>query len=141
MQSPNWLLKTGTQIGDIKAMIDRITSGAVASAAPVAATLAPPSKVIALDASDSAIDLAWTVVPGATGYDVFRSDASDQAFHRIGTVAGPSYGDVGLKPATAYRYKVRAAFGRTTSDFAPDVSRQTRRKVPPCDEPGTCAVR
>ena len=117
MQSPNWLLKTGTQIGDIKAMIDRITSGAVASAASVAATPAPPSKVIAVDASDSAIDLAWTVVPGATGYDVFRSDASDQAFHRIGTVVGPSYGDVGLKPSTAYRYKVRAAFGAATSEL------------------------
>ena len=56
MQSPNWLLKTGTQIGDIKAMIDRITGGAVASAASVAATPALPSEVIAVDASDSAID-------------------------------------------------------------------------------------
>jgi hypothetical protein len=141
MQSPNWLSKTGTQIGDIKAMIDRITSGAVASASPVAATPASPSEVIALDASDSAIDLAWTVVPGATSYDVFRSDATDQAFHRIGTVGGPSYGDVGLKPATAYRYKVRAAFGAGASELGPQVSWQTRSKVPPCDEPGTCAVR
>ena len=53
-QSPTWLLKTGKQIVAIKAMIDRITSGAVASAAPIAATLAPPATVIALDASDSA---------------------------------------------------------------------------------------
>ena len=98
-------------------------------------------RVIAVDASDSAIDLAWTVVPGATGYDVFRTTASDQIFARIGTVVGPSYGDAGLKPATAYRYRVRAASSGATSDFSALVEQQTRRKVPPCDEPGTCPVR
>ncbi len=141
MQSPTWLLKTGKQIGVIKAMIDRITSGAVASQATVVATLTPPATLIAVDASDSAIDLAWTVVPGATSYDVFRTTASDQIFARIGTVVGPSYGDAGLKPATAYRYRVRAASSGATSDFSALVEQQTRRKVPPCDEPGTCPVR
>jgi Fibronectin type III domain len=140
-QSPTWLLKTGKQIDAIKAMIDRVTSGAVASAAPIAVALAPPATVIAVDASDSAIDLAWTIIPGATGYEVFRAGVTDQAFSQIGTVVGPSYGDAGLKPATAYRYRVRAVSSGTTSDFSAVVAQQTRRKVPPCDEPGTCAVR
>ncbi len=141
MRSPTWLLKTGRQIGAIKAMLDRITSGAVASSAPVAVTPAPPSAVLAVDASDSAIDLAWTSVPGAVSYEVFRSSEPDQAFRRIATTAGPSYGDSGLKPATAYRYQVRASDGHAVSGFSAVVSRRTRREVPPCAEPGTCAVR
>jgi hypothetical protein len=140
-QSPTWLLKTGKQIGVIKAMIDRISSGAVAPPAAVVATLKPPATVIAADASDSAIDLAWTVVPGATSYDVFRAATTDTAFSRIGTVVGPSFGDAGLQPATIYRYRVRAASSGATSEFSAVVEQQTRHKVPPCDEPGTCAVR
>ena len=138
MQSPTWLLKTGQQIGAIKAMIDRVTSGAATSPETIASTPAPPSTLLAVDASDSAIDLAWTVVPDATGYDVFRADATDQAFRQIGTAVGPSYGDAGLQPALTYRYKVRAAFGGTRSEFSSITAQQTRRKVPPCAEPGTC---
>jgi hypothetical protein len=141
MQSPTWLLKTGRQIVVIKSMIDRVTSGAVASVTPIAATLAPPATVLALDASDSGIDLAWTVVPGATGYDVFRAAGTDQAFRQVGTVGGPGYGDAGLTPATAYRYRVRAVAGAATSDFSAMVAQRTRRRVPPCADPGTCAVR
>ncbi|HME25278.1 MAG TPA: hypothetical protein VKI44_28780 [Acetobacteraceae bacterium] len=140
-ESPTYLLKSGKQISVIKAMIDRITSSAVASGGPVAGPLTPPSTATAVDVSDSAIDLAWTVVPGATGYEVFRAPSTDEALSQIGTVVGPSYGDAGLKPATTYRYKVRAISGGATSEFSAVVAQQTRRKVPPCDEPGTCAVR
>jgi hypothetical protein len=76
-------------------------------------------------------------VPGATGYEVFRDEASSP----IGTVVGPSYGDAGLKPATTYRYKVRAITGGTKSDLSAVIAPETRRKVPLCEEPGTCAVR
>jgi hypothetical protein len=140
-QSPTYLLKTGQQIAAIKAMVDRITGGAATSAAAVASTPAPPSTVLAIDASDSAIDLAWTLVPGAVSYDVVRSIDAGQTFRQLATVVGPSYGDAGLKPATTYRYRVRASFGATKSDFSAIVSRQTRRKVPPCMEPGSCPVR
>ena len=136
-ESPTYLLKSGKQISAIKAMIDRITSGARPSATPAASPPVPPATVSAADASDSAIDLVWTVVPGATGYEVFRDEASSP----IGTVVGPSYGDAGLKPATTYRYKVRAINGATKSDFSAVIAPQTRRKVPTCEEPGTCAVR
>jgi hypothetical protein len=71
---------------------------------------------------------------------VFRADATDQAFRQIGTAVGPSYGDAGLQPAMTYRYKVRASFGGTQSDFSSIAAQQTRRKVPPCAEPGTCPV-
>jgi hypothetical protein len=140
-QTPTYLLKTGQQIAAIKAMVDRIAGGATTSVAAVASTPAPPSTLLAVDASDSAIDLAWTLVPGAVGYDVFRSIDAGQTFRQLATVVGPSYGDAGLKPATTYHYRVRALFGTTTSDFSAIVSQQTRRSVPPCTEPGSCAVR
>jgi hypothetical protein len=139
-ESPTYLLKSGKQISAIKAMIDRVTSGARPSAVPVGSPPAPPATVLAADASDGAIDLVWTVVPGATGYEVFRALSTDQEFSQIGTVVGPSYGDAGLKPATTYCYKVRAVSGGAVSDFSAVVAQQTRHKVPRCDEPGTCTV-
>ncbi len=80
-------------------------------------------------------------MPSATGYDVFRAAPAEQTFRQIGTSAEPSYGDAGLKPATVYRYQVRAVSSGTVGAFSSIVSQQTRRKVPPCAEPGTCAVR
>jgi poly(3-hydroxybutyrate) depolymerase len=140
-EAPAWLLQSGRQIGAIKAMLDRITSGAVAATASATPTLSPPSTVVAVDASDTAIDLAWTAVPGATRYEVFRWSQADPAFHSLATAGGLSYGDAGLEPATEYRYQIRASDGSAIGDFSVVVSQQTRHLVPPCREPGTCAVR
>jgi hypothetical protein len=136
--SPTYLLKSGRQISAIKAMLDRITSGAKSVA--TSGSGATPT-VLAPDASDSAIDLVWSAVPGSVSYDVFRSGPGDQAFRQIGTIAGLSYGDAGLKPATLYRYKVRASSPSGAGSFSTEVAKSTRPKVPACDEPGTCAVR
>jgi hypothetical protein len=141
MQSPTWLLQSGQQIGVIKRMIDRIAGGALASPANLTTDLAPPATVRIIDASDVAMDLAWTAVPGATGYDVFRSDTGAQELRKIAGVNGLSYGDADLRPATTYRYAVRATNAGVTSGLSSIVSGQTRRKVPACTEPGTCAVR
>lgn len=140
-EQPSYLLKSGKQISAIKAMVDRITSGAVAPPAPAVVQLAPPATVLAVDASDSAIDVVWSAVPGAASYQVFRAEASSDAFEMIGLVAGLGYGNSGLKPATAYRYQVRVVGSGGSSDPSAIVSQQTRRKVPPCAEPGICAVR
>jgi hypothetical protein len=139
-EAPTWLLQSGRQIVAIKAMLDRITSGVVAPTASAVPALAPPSTVLAVDASDTAIDLAWTAAPGAASYEVFRSARTDLTFRPIATVGSLSYGDAGLEPATEYRYQVRASNGGATSDLSAVVSQRTRPKVPPCGEPGTCAV-
>lgn len=140
-QSPTYLLKAGQQISAIKGMIDRLTSGAAGQMAPSADTPMPPTTLRAVDASDTAIDLAWMPVPGAARYEVFRATVTATAFQQIATVAGPSYGDAALKSAATYRYKVRVAGTGATADFSPIVTQQTRSKVPICQEPGTCAVR
>jgi len=141
-ESPSYLLKFGKQIRAIKAMVDRLTSGASTASTPAAAAQpGAPSVVLAQDRSDTAIDVVWSPVPGVTHYDVFRAGPDDEDFGQIGTVAGPSYGDAGLKPGTQYRYRVRATPAGGPSPFSPIAAQATLPAVPPCDDPGTCAVR
>lgn len=138
--SPSYLLKSGRQISAIKAMLDHLTSGAGSPAPPIAAISASP-QLLAPDASDTAIDLVWSAVPAATSYDVFRAAPGDPAFGQIGATAGLSFADAGLKPSSLYRYKVRASSAAGAGAFSAEVAKSTRPKVPPCDEPGSCAVR
>jgi len=143
-EQPTYLLKSGKQISAIKAMIDRLTSGASSRAAsvPSAPQAAAPTTLLATDHTDTAIDIVWTSVSGVAAYDVFRAGPSDADFQQIGTTSGLSYGDAGLKPATSYRYEVRASSAAGgAGPFSPAVTESTMEKVPACDDPGTCAVR
>jgi hypothetical protein len=133
---PAYLLKTGKQITAIKRMIDRLTSG-TQTASPSRSGGA--SALLAADSSDTAVDLVWSAVPGATTYAVFRADPG-QPTRQIGTVAGLSYGDAGLHPATTYRYQVVAATV-TPPAGSPALAVTTRPKVPKCLDPGQCAIR
>jgi predicted esterase len=143
-ENPTYLLHPGKQISAIKAMVDRVTGGAAAAATPAATPAASqpaaPAAVLAADRSDTAIDLVWSAVPGVNSYDVFRSDPGDIAFHQIGTIAGLSYGDAKLKPATRYQYRVRASSPPGAGAFSPIVSVATSRRVPSCNDPGNCPV-
>ena len=138
--SPSYLLKSGQQIGAIKAMLDRLTSGAKPPVVPASAAHSAPVAV-ATDASDNAIDVVWSAVPGAVSYDVFRAGPGGQAFRQVGGAGGLSFSDSGLTPATLYRYKVRASAAANAGGFSADITRSTRAKVPACNDPGSCAVR
>lgn len=83
--------------------------------APVVSTagvLAAPAGFAATAASSTQINLSWTAVAGATGYDIYRSASSGGTFARIGsepTVASgatAAYSDTGLTASTAYYYKI-----------------------------------
>jgi Esterase PHB depolymerase len=139
-ESPTYLLKSGKQIRAIKAMVDRVTSGAAAPSAFPAAPAAAPATVLAPDHSDTAIDVVWSSVAGATTYDVFRAGPGNTDFQQIGTVSGLSFGDAGLKPGMQYLYKVRATSAAGPGAFSPVASATTLRRVPPCDDPGNCTV-
>ena len=140
-QSPAYLLKSGKQIRAIKAMLDRLTSAAIASARTPEPEFVAPPTVMAPDSSDTAIDVVWSSVHGATSYEVFRSDPREPDFHHIATVTGLSLGDAGLQPATLYHYEVRARLATGPGPFSMAASRATLSKVPPGIEPGSCAVR
>ena len=138
-EQPTYLLKSGKQISAIKAMIDSLTSGASSASTATGSQTVAPATVLALDHTDTAIDVVWTSVPGVKSYDVFRAGPDDADFAQIGTISGLSFGDAGLKPATQYRYKVRASSASGAGSFSAIASQATVEKVPACNDPGTCA--
>ena len=74
--------------------------------------------------------------------DIATISSNIQATTNGRTTSGLSYGDAGLKPATSYRYEVRASSAAGgAGPFSPAITESTVEKVPACDDPGTCAVR
>lgn len=138
----NYAVKAGRQITAIKTMLDRLTSGYVQNpAAPPASPAAPPG-VLVNDVSDTGVALAWKPVAGAPTYNVYRAPGRDDSFAALGAVSGPSFGDMGLRPATSYAYKVTATLeGVGERPVSPVVTATTLPVPPRCDQPGNCPVR
>ena len=68
--------------------------------------LSPPSINVVSTSADN-VTLSWTVVEGAVGYNIYRSNSPDGPFDLINhsPLDGTSYSDTGLS-ATTYYYKV-----------------------------------
>jgi len=145
--SPRYLTKAGPQIAALKAMIDQLTGAAGTTNAPQppTPTPAPPAQttpnLIVNDVSDRAIALAWTEVPAANGYQIFRAGPADADLSLVATVMGLSFGDHGLKPHTDYRYQVRAVPRGDPAAFSAIMTQATRARTPACDDPGNCEVK
>jgi poly(3-hydroxybutyrate) depolymerase len=138
----NYAVKSGRQIAAIKAMLDRLTKGERES--PILVDEVVDRNLLglgAIDSSDTAIALAWVPVAGAQAYKVYRATAATERFRSVGAVAGPSFGDEGLKPATSYRYKVTAIVGDGEGPQSTAITVATRTIPPRCDAPGSCEVR
>nr|WP_294523713.1 PHB depolymerase family esterase [uncultured Rhodopila sp.] len=135
--NPRYLTKAAPQIATIKRMLDRLTGGARPGNAVAAAD---PQVLVATDATDTSIALAWTAVPGATAYEVFRQGSEETGFTAIGTVKGLGFGDKGLTPKTFYQYRVRPILASGPGLFTALVTKATRPPVPRCIDPGTCKV-
>ncbi|MBV6713346.1 PQQ-dependent sugar dehydrogenase [Paenibacillus chitinolyticus] len=78
-----------------------------------------PTNVQARSVTDTSAEIAWTASlddVGVTGYDLYKDDVLTQA-----NVAGTSYTFTGLKPATTYRFTVKArdAAGNSSAASAP----------------------
>ena len=75
------------------------------------------------------------------GYTVSREKAGDTIFTPIGSVAQPSFADMGLSPATSYNYKVTVTGSTDGGGLnSPAVSTSTLPMPPRCDTPGSCPV-
>jgi poly(3-hydroxybutyrate) depolymerase len=138
----NYAVKAGRQVTTIKTMLDRLTSGYVQSrAASPTTNLAAPSDVVVNDVSDTGAAIAWKPLAGAQTYNVYRATSGNNNFAGLGSVSGPSFGDMGLRPATSYAYKVTAtAVGSSEGPSSPVLTATTRPVPPRCDQPGTCLV-
>jgi uncharacterized repeat protein (TIGR01451 family) len=77
----------------------------------VSATLASPAMLTAaLDGA--AINLRWTAVPGAIGYNIYRSTTSGaETLYRTGVVGAASFRDDAVEAGQTYDYQVTAVAG------------------------------
>lgn len=81
-----------------------------------------PGDLIAT-AGDSAVELVWQPVPGATSYSVYRGTAPGaESATAIGTVSTTTYSDTGLADGTTYYYVVTAANSTGTSASSNEAS-------------------
>jgi poly(3-hydroxybutyrate) depolymerase len=92
-----------------------------------------------IDTSDTAADLAWARQEGQITYRVSRAGADGQ-FSVVGTAAGFSFADTGLKPRSAYRWRVTAVVNGVESPSSIEAAATTRATPAPCDHPGRCPV-
>ncbi|MGV7208664.1 fibronectin type III domain-containing protein [Oxalobacteraceae bacterium A2-2] len=99
------------------------SGAASAASAPVSATtsgspppITAPTGVQVSAATASSVTLAWTSVPGASGYNVYRNGARVTA----SPVAATGYTDQGLAASSSYTYTVTAyANGNESAPSAP----------------------
>lgn len=78
---------------------------------PVAFQSQYPTSLTAANAASS-ISLTWSSVPGAAGYDIYRSTSSIGPFTSLGSTTAPTvtYTDSTVVAGTGYFYNVRANF-------------------------------
>jgi cellulose 1,4-beta-cellobiosidase len=99
------------------------------SAIPGAPVLGAPTGLLATAASSSQINLSWTGVADATGYNLYRSTSPGVAItaaNRVGTSTTTSFTDTGLLPSTTYYYKATALKVSLESAASNEVSATTR---------------
>ena len=135
----SYVTKSGPQIRAIKAMLDALTARAAPPTTPAPAAAVPPAALAVIDISDVAADLVWAPQPGTTAYRVWRAGAGGE-FAAVADVAGPSFADSGLTPASAYRWRVSAILGGTEGPASMEVAATTRAAPAPCAQPGTCPI-
>ncbi|MFN8158810.1 MAG: hypothetical protein U0R68_15440 [Candidatus Nanopelagicales bacterium] len=75
---------------------------------PTAVAPSAPFDVVAAP-GDGSVHLAWTAVPSATSYQVFRNGTL------VGSPTAPDFVDSGLTNGTSYSYTVKALNGATAS--------------------------
>jgi len=78
-------------------------SGAAAATAPAA-----PASPKAVSVSYNSIKISWTAVSGASGYALYRYNASTQKYERIKTTTAVNYTNTSLTTGKTYYYKVIA---------------------------------
>jgi poly(3-hydroxybutyrate) depolymerase len=135
----SYVTKSGPQIKAIKAMLDALTRGATNSSDRAVQSDIAPEELTAIDTSDTAADLVWNPVPGATTYRIWRATV-DGTFQRIGDVSGASFADSGLAPQSTYRWHVSAIVNGAEGPASADTVAKTRAAPPPCNEPGSCQI-
>ena len=97
------------------------TTGPVVQDSGCAAT-PTAAPIVTADGTDMGADLAWSPVPDAAEYKIFRTDGERQcelAKALVGTTAGTSFADSGLQNGREYSYVVIPMGSGGDSCFGP----------------------
>ncbi len=132
----NYATKKGAQVKAIRAMLTRLSGGYTGWTPTPAGSFGAPGGLSAQDSTHNRVDLVWTPVNGATGYNVYRGTCSGCAMTKLNAtpVAGPSYASSGLGASTTYYYAVKAVnAGSVESAASATVSKATAATPPSCD--------
>lgn len=94
-------------------------------------TLSQPEALTASTEFALKVELAWTAVSNAVGYNIYRADYTftleDAIFTLIDTVEGAeTYADITVNSSSAYYYKIEAFNGNVLSEISTEVTGQTR---------------
>ncbi len=132
----NFAQKAGTQMAAIKAMVDRVSSGAGSGGGGGGGggttTLAAPTAVATSNATTTTMKITWNAVTGAASYNVYRGGNKTNAL----PVAATNYTDTGLAAATQYSWTVKAADANGTEGATSTAATGTTTgSAPP---PATC---
>lgn len=94
--------------------------------------LAIPSNELAVPQDFNTINVSWSTISDATGYEVYRSNAINGEYLKVATVQSRIFNDTGLQTGTVYYYKVRSykTINDTTicSDFTQIITVKTLDK-------------
>jgi hypothetical protein len=119
-------------------MLDRVTSG---HAPNRPSNMTARTGLNVNDVSDTGIAVAWGPLAEARQYTVARANGIGSDFTPIGSVSQLSFGDMGLRPATPYRYRVTVKLKNgTETPISPILTAKTLSVPPRCDAPGRCIV-
>ena len=77
----------------------------------------PAAPSVAALSNDS-LQVTWSAVPYATGYDVYRSLTEFGGYALVGSGAATSFIDTELEPSTRYYYRISACSGAGCSDLS-----------------------
>jgi hypothetical protein len=105
----NFAQKAGTQQAALKAMVDRLASGAGSGGGGGGGggTLAAPTNVATSNATASSMTIGWSGVTGAVSYNVYRNGGKANT----SAVTATSFTNTGLAASTTYSWTVRALDG------------------------------
>ena len=65
-------------------------------------------KNLKATATNNSVELTWTKVAGATGYEIYRYNESKGSYTKVAATKKNSYIDTDRKAGTTYKYRVRA---------------------------------
>ncbi|SMQ85003.1 SpoIID/LytB domain protein [Bacillus sp. OV166] len=80
--------------------------------------LASPANLKAVASTYNSVNLSWSAVSGASGYEIYRSTSSTGTYTKIASTTSTSYSSTSLNTGTAYYYKVRAYKTVTPSAYS-----------------------